>query len=162
MCLLLATIACGGSSSTPTVPSPPSLDFPQSGPFLPLPAPEPPYLSRYSVASFEGGIRSQVTDEDFVCGPGWPHYCKGFLVRAPGDGVLTLEMTWPNRSESYPLDFDVYDPEAGQVWYSYPSAAGQRRVQGLRVHAGVTYPVTVWSAYVPGSEFVLTPSLRSE
>jgi hypothetical protein len=153
----LVFIGCDGSPSTPAAPTPSSVPAQVSGPSAGRAA-EPPDLARYSVASFEDGIRSRVTDADFICAA---HYCKGFLMKMPSDGMLVLEMTWRDN-EWYPLDFDIYDPRTRQVWYSFAAGDGQRLLQGLPVYGGEIYPITVWSAYVPGKEFELTATLRPQ
>jgi hypothetical protein len=156
----LVFIGCSGSPSTPAAPTPSTVPVQLTGP-SPVRAAEPPDLQHYSVASFDDGIRSRVTDADFICAPGFSHYCKGFLMTVPSDGRLVLEMTW-RGNESYPLDFDIYDPRTRQVWYSFAAGDGRRLTPALRVYGGVMYPITVWSAYVPGMEFQLTPTLRPE
>jgi len=71
-------------------------------------------------------------------------------------------MTWGPIRDPYPLDFDVFDPETGLRYYSSGSGSAQRRVTSVPLRSGVSYPLTVWSAWVPGEAFELRFSLRPE
>ena len=122
----------------------------------------PTHLDRYRAASMESAVVSQVTGDDFLCDPGWSHYCQGFLVQAPTNARVDIVMTWATIRDPYPLDFDVFDLETGLGYSSVGWGAGQRRVTSVPVRAGVWYPVTVWSARVPGEAFELRFSLRPE
>jgi hypothetical protein len=151
----------GGESITAPTPVGPAQRV-QEPPTPPEPSAAPTHLDRYRVASMERGVASQVTRDDFQCDPGWPHYCQGFLLQAPTNGRLDVVMTWTTIRDPYPLDFDVFDPETGLGYYSVGWGAGQRRVTSVPLRAGVSYPVTVWSAWVPGEVFELRFSLRPE
>ena len=165
----LFAAACGGDAApTPTAPSSQvtssaiSSDPDRPSSAGPFPSGGPENLELYSVVTLDEGTRSRVTASDFLCDPAWPHYCRGFLLKAPRDGELDVVMSWAPVVNSYPLDFDVYDPVGRLIWYSYGWTADRRRLVGIRVKAGVTYPITVWSSSVPGEEFELQFSLRSE
>lgn len=132
----------------------------QGPPTPPEPSSSPTHLDRYRVANMESGVVSQVTGDDFQCDPG--HYCQGFLLQAPTNARLDVVMTWAPSLDSYPLDFDVFDPETGLTYYSMGWGAGQRRVTSVPLQAGISYPLTVWSARLPGEVFELRFSLRPE
>src|SRR5688572_33198241 len=76
---------CGGNSvESVTAPTPVApAQRVQEPATPPEPSSGPTHLDRYRASSMESAVVSQVTGDDFLCDPGWSHYCQGFLVQAP-------------------------------------------------------------------------------
>lgn len=107
-------------------------------------------------------VSSRVTPEDALCDPKWPHRCRHYQLIASADGILEVVMTCPKLAQEYVVDIGVIDPMGG-MWISREAqlfALGPQRSVKLRVTAGATYVIEIWSLDAPGETFELKTSLQ--
>ena len=152
---LLALGCDGGSSVVPTGPS-------QSGPPASTPGPSRALVVPPNAASITVGevVKGQVTGEDPLCDPGWPHRCRYYRLVAPADGTLTVTIKWSAQQvDPYPLDLDVVSASLRIGSATAIEPASQRRTS-VRIKAGETYAIEVWSFLSPGEPFELSTALQ--
>jgi hypothetical protein len=105
-------------------------------------------------------VNSQVTMDDPLCDPGWPHRCRYYRLTAPADGVLDVTMRWSSQQpDPYPLDIDVISA-IGRMGLPAGVGPGPQRRVTLRVKAGDTYVIEIWSFLSPGEGFELSTTLQ--
>lgn len=166
VCSALFVTACDdGAVLHPSAPSPSSTRSILSPSIRPISAPHQNAHWRvpsvFETMSVTDAILSRVTADDPACDPAWPFHCQYFRLTAPSDGLFEVVMKWSSlAASSYPLDIDVSDSD-GWTWDCLAGPGTQRSVK-LRVEAGKTYWVSVWSFEAPGEEFELSFSLQSE
>jgi hypothetical protein len=159
VCFSMLALGCDGSrrSLLPTRPSelPPTATTPTS--------PQAPRVLTVAATTVAVGevVNSRVTPDDPLCDPGWPHRCRYYRLTIAEDGVLDVAMGWsPQQPDPYPLDIDVLG-SFGPVSPTQVGPGPRRRV-GVRVKAGDTCLIEIWSFLTPGEEFELTTSLQAE
>jgi hypothetical protein len=159
VCLVAAAVGCGGSD----VPSPTAA--PSVLPPRPI-APPPSAIVPVPAGGIPIGVGevvvSRVMPEDPLCDPAWPYRCRYFRVTAPTDGLMEVIMRCPVLAVRYVVDLGVIDTE-GRAWFGQPQfVLGPQRSVTLRVAAGATYFVEIWSVDAPGEEFEVRTSIRAK
>ena len=156
LCLAVLASGCDAVSSFPTSPGP--VTPPASA------APAPPTVPRSEVAvdiALGEVVRSHVTDDDPLCDPAWPHRCRHYRLIAPTSGVLNVVMAWsPKARDPYPLDIGVV--EVGGLEHFPSVGPGTQRQVSVRVTAGRTYFIDIWSFLRPPEEFELGTAIRPD
>lgn len=151
-----------GSPTAPSAPAPPPAPRPS-------PTPEPPPVGG-PFAPFEvteitigqtvtGAITTPPECVDFK---GWP--CLYFLLAAPANGKLTVELTYkpesqpPGRFSPYQgVDISVRDEHGRETWADFGTPTVTR--VSMTVTAGGLYRIILWYAF-PGLEYELQTTLE--
>jgi hypothetical protein len=152
---LLALGCDGGSSVVPTGPSP-------SAPPASTPGPSRALVLPPNAASIAVGevVKGQVTGEDPLCDPGWPHRCRYYRLVAPAHGTLNVTIKWSAQQvDPYPLDLDVINASL-RIGSAPAIGPGPQRRTSVRVKAGDAYAIEVWSFLSPGEVFELSTTLQ--
>jgi hypothetical protein len=148
----LGLVALGCDRGLPTAPTPGATAVPLP---TPSPSPQPPLGSHIEVGEV---ITSRVTSDDPLCGHNTPFPCRYYRLTPARDGVLQVTLAWnPQLVDDYPLDMSVIDPQ-GKDWAATVVGRAQRGVS-VRVTAGASYVIEIWSFLSPGVEFELRSSL---
>ena len=157
--LLFLAVLASGCDATTTIPTAPDAVTP-----LPPASPPPPAVRRSDVAvdiALGEVVRSRVTENDPLCGEPWPHRCRIYRVTAPTSGLLKASMTWsPQVRDPYPLDIGVVD-ERGLESFPHVISGTQREVW-VRVTAGSSYFIEIWSFLSPPEEFELRAAMHTD
>ena len=158
--LLCLAVLASGCDAVSTFPTSPGAVTPQPS----APPPPPPPVSRSEVAvdiALGQVVRSHVTDDDPLCDPAWPYRCRYYRLIAPTSGVLNVSIAWsPQARDPYPLDIGVVE-ERGLEYFPLVGPDTQRQVS-LRVTAGRTYVIEIWSFLSPPEEFELRTAIQPD